>query len=89
MLYSLPASLPLESRWRWEIASFYQAINLRLCARERQQYWKSVPALSMVVLALAVFFIFSTIASVSDLAEPRPSPYWWVPVYAANTIVTL
>jgi hypothetical protein len=39
----------------------------------------------MAALALAVFFTFSSIAFVSDLAEPRPSPYWWVLVYGANT----
>jgi hypothetical protein len=40
---------------------------------------------SIAPLALAVFVTFSTIAFVSDLAEPRPSPYWWVLVYAANS----
>ena len=44
-----------------------------------------MPALSMMVLSFAVFLTFSSIAFVSDLAEPRPSPYWWVLVYAANT----
>jgi hypothetical protein len=39
----------------------------------------------MVALLFAVFLTFSSIAFVSDLAEPRPSPYWWVLVYAANT----
>jgi len=53
--------------------------------RMRLQYWKSLPASSMVTLGLAVFFVFSTYAFVSDLAEPRPAPYWWVVVYAANT----
>jgi hypothetical protein len=53
--------------------------------RERAQYWKSVPASSIVGLGLAVFLTFSSLAFVSDLAEPRPSPYWWVLVYAANT----
>lgn len=39
----------------------------------------------MAALALAAFFTFSSLAFVSDLAEPRPSPYWWVLVYSANT----
>ena len=39
----------------------------------------------MIALLFAVFLTFSSIAFVSDLAEPRPSPYWWVLVYAANT----
>ena len=39
----------------------------------------------MTILALAVFVTFSSIAFVSDLAEPRPSPYWWVIAYAADT----
>src|SRR5215831_18291718 len=53
--------------------------------RERNQYWKTVPASSLIVLTLAVFLTFSSVAFVSDLAEPRPSPYWWVIVYAAAT----
>jgi hypothetical protein len=53
--------------------------------RDRHQYWKSLPLLSMTMLALAVFFTFSSLAFVSDLAEPRPSPYWWVLIYAVNT----
>src|SRR5215469_699356 len=53
--------------------------------RMRNQYWKSVPLSSLTILALAVFLTFSSIAFVSDLAEPRPSPYWWVIVYAAGT----
>jgi hypothetical protein len=36
-------------------------------------------------LGLAVFLTFSSLAFLSDLAEPRPSPYWWVLVYAADT----
>ena len=52
--------------------------------RQKNQYWKSVPLSSLVILALAVFLTFSSIAFVSDLAEPRPSPYWWVLVYAAD-----
>ncbi|HKF04137.1 MAG TPA: hypothetical protein VKB49_17580, partial [Candidatus Sulfotelmatobacter sp.] len=39
----------------------------------------------MSILLAAVFLTFSSVAFVSDLAEPRPSPYWWVMVYAANT----
>ena len=39
----------------------------------------------MTILLAAVFLTFSSVAFVSDLAEPRPSPYWWVLVYAANT----
>jgi|SRR5215472_13900275 hypothetical protein len=39
----------------------------------------------MAALGLAGFFIFSAVAFVSDLAEPRPSPYWWALVYGANT----
>jgi hypothetical protein len=39
----------------------------------------------MALLSLAVFMTFSCLAFVSDLAEPRPSPYWWVLVYAADT----
>jgi hypothetical protein len=39
----------------------------------------------MATLLLAVFFMFSAIAFVSDLGEPRPSPYWWVLVYGAVT----
>src|SRR5260370_1828874 len=53
--------------------------------RARNQYWKSVPVSSMATLALAVFLTFSSLAFVSDLAEPRPAPYWWVLVYGANT----
>jgi sigma-B regulation protein RsbU (phosphoserine phosphatase) len=53
--------------------------------RERNQYWKTVPVSSLTVLTLAVFLTFSSIAFVSDLGEPRPSPYWWVIVYAAAT----
>ena len=49
------------------------------------RYWRTVPASSLASLALAVFFTFSSIAFVSDLGEPRPSPYWWVLVYAAST----
>jgi serine phosphatase RsbU (regulator of sigma subunit) len=44
-----------------------------------------LPASSLAVLALAVFLTFSSIAFVSDLAEPRPSAFWWVLVYAADT----
>jgi hypothetical protein len=39
----------------------------------------------MTILALAVFVTFSSIAFVSDLAVPRPSPYWWVVIYAADS----
>jgi hypothetical protein len=53
--------------------------------RDRGRYWKSLPATSMAVLAVAVFLTFSCVAFVSDLAEPRPSPYWWVVVYATDT----
>src|SRR3974377_1165084 len=53
--------------------------------RDRYQYWKSLPMSSLATLVLAVFLTFSTLAFVSDLAEPRPSPYWWVLVYAAAT----
>jgi hypothetical protein len=52
--------------------------------RHWRQYWKSVPLSSMVVLGLAVFLTFSSLVFVSDLVEPRPSPYWWVLVYAAD-----
>ncbi len=48
------------------------------------QYWKSVPLPSMVTLCLAAFLIFSSLAFVSDLAQPRPSPYWWVLANAAD-----
>jgi Stage II sporulation protein E (SpoIIE) len=48
------------------------------------QYWKSVPLSSMVTLGLAVFLTFSSLIFVSDLVKPRPSPYWWVLVYAAD-----
>jgi phosphoserine phosphatase RsbU/P len=44
-----------------------------------------VSASSMVRLGFAVLLTFSSLAFVSDLAEPRPSPYWWVLVYAANS----
>jgi len=54
-------------------------------AWDRRQYWKSLPASSLAILGLAVFLTFSSVAFVSDLAEPRPSPYWWVLVYAGNT----
>jgi len=30
-------------------------------------------------------FTFSSLAFVSDLAEPRPSPYWWVLLYSVAT----
>jgi len=53
--------------------------------REKNQYWKTIPLLSLTILALAVFLTFSSVAFVSDLAEPRPSPHWWVIVYAAVT----
>ena len=49
-----------------------------------RQYWKSVPLASMVALGVAVFLTFSSLVFVSDLVEPRPSPYWWVLVYAAD-----
>jgi hypothetical protein len=52
------------------------AVSLRRRGRDQEQYWKSVPLLSMMVLSFAVFLTFSSIAFVSDLAEPRPSPYW-------------
>jgi sigma-B regulation protein RsbU (phosphoserine phosphatase) len=39
----------------------------------------------MMALLLAVFLTFSSIAFVSDPGEPRPSPFWWVLVYAADT----
>jgi hypothetical protein len=48
------------------------------------EYWKSVPLSSMVTLGLAVFLTFSSLIFVSDLVKPRPSPYWWVLVYAAD-----
>ena len=44
-----------------------------------------MPLPSMMALLFAVFLTFCSIAFVSDLAEPRPTPYWWVLVYAANT----
>jgi sigma-B regulation protein RsbU (phosphoserine phosphatase) len=53
--------------------------------RENRRYWKSLPMSSMATLAFAVFLTFSSLAFVSDLAEPRPSPYWWVLVYAVDT----
>lgn len=53
--------------------------------RDRRRYWRSLPASSLAVLALAVFLTFCSVAFVSDLAEPRPSPYWWVLVYAADS----
>lgn len=53
--------------------------------RDRRRYWKSLPASSLATLGVAVFLTFSSVAFVSDLAEPRPSPYWWVLVYAADT----
>jgi len=43
-----------------------------------------VPLSFMVVLGLAVFLTFSSLVFVSDLVEPRLSPYWWVLVYAAD-----
>lgn len=49
------------------------------------RYWKSLPPSSLATLGLAVGLTFSSVAFVSDLAEPRPSPYWWVLVYAADT----
>ena len=52
---------------------------------EGRRYWSLVPLSSMSILLAAVFLTFSSVAFVSDLAEPRPSPYWWVMVYAANT----
>lgn len=39
----------------------------------------------MATLSLAAFLTFSSLAFVSDLAEPRPFPYWWVLVYAVDT----
>ena len=59
-------------------------VRVRL-RHEGRQYWSLVPLSSMTILLAAVFLTFSSIAFVSDLAEPRPSPYWWVMVYAANT----
>lgn len=53
--------------------------------RPGSRYWQSLPATSVVTLGLAVFVSFSSLAFVSDLGEPRPSPFWWVLVYAANT----
>src|SRR5215471_20464281 len=52
---------------------------------EGRRYWSLVPLSSMSILLAAVFLTFSSVAFVSDLAEPRPSPYWWVLVYAADT----
>jgi hypothetical protein len=52
--------------------------------RQWREYWRSVPLSSMLVLGLAVFLTFSSLVFVSDLLEPRPSPYWWVLVYAAD-----
>ena len=60
-------------------------VRARLYHHEGRQYWSLVPLSSMTILMAAVFSTFSSIAFVSDLAEPRPSPYWWVIVYAANT----
>ena len=57
----------------------------RLHHHEGRLYWSLVPLSSMSILLAAVFLTFSSVAFVSDLAEPRPSPYWWVMVYAANT----
>lgn len=53
--------------------------------RSPSRYWKSLPPSSLAALGLAVSLTFSSVAFVSDLAEPRPSPYWWVLVYAADT----
>ena len=44
-----------------------------------------MPRSSLAGLALAVFLTFSSLAFVSDLAEPRPAPFWWVLIYAADT----
>ncbi|HEX8802308.1 MAG TPA: SpoIIE family protein phosphatase, partial [Terriglobales bacterium] len=74
-----------QAWWRWQITRLFKTSNLRRRGRDRQRYWKSVPLPSMMALLFAVFLTFSSIAFVSDLAEPRPSPYWWVLVYAANT----
>src|SRR5215475_8047064 len=60
-------------------------VRARLHHHEARKYWSLVPLSSMTILQAAVFLTFSSIAFVSDLAEPRPSPYWWVLVYAANT----
>jgi len=60
-------------------------VKVRPHHHEGRQYWSLVPLSSMTMLLAAVFLTFSSIAFVSDLAEPRPSPYWWVMVYAANT----
>ena len=60
-------------------------VRARLHHHEARKYWSLVPLSSMTILQAAVFLTFSSIAFVSDLAEPRPSPYWWVMVYAANT----
>lgn len=60
-------------------------VRARLHHHEGRQYWSLVPLSSMTILMAAVFLTFSSIAFVSDLAETRPSPYWWVIVYAANT----
>src|SRR5262244_1116453 len=59
-------------------------LRVRPHHHEGRQYWSLVPLSSMTILLAAVFLTFSVIAFVSDLAEPRPSPYWWVLVYAAN-----
>ena len=68
--------------WRWHIRSFLDRLGL---GRLGNRYWRSLPASSVITLGLAVFLTFSSLAFVSDLAQPRPSPYWWVLVYAANT----
>src|SRR5262252_9550263 len=60
-------------------------VRVRLHHHEARQYWSLVPLSSMIILLAAVFLTFSSIAFVSDLGEPRPSPYWWVIVYAAAT----
>jgi hypothetical protein len=52
--------------------------------RRWQQYWKSVPLSSMLTLGLAIFLTFSSLIFVSDLVKPRPSPYGWVLIYAAD-----
>jgi hypothetical protein len=52
--------------------------------QDRISYDQRFQSASMAALGLAVFFTFSAVAFASDLAEPRPSPYWWVFVYAAD-----
>ena len=55
------------------------------------RYWQSISFGALLRVSLAVFVTFSTFSFVSDLAVPRPSPYWWVLLWAGQwgTISTL